>query len=239
MKVDKSHAKKPKRTFPVSSEQTILYRIKNYNESTTRVIRALKILGKATAEEIRIHLRKETKDNNLMHTIEIRTIQRKLKYLKKEDVVKRLKFDQYILTEKATSDIRYYPQEFRDLALSSLIYYIGNIKSYQQTLDELVGTFGAYVVYCFIEALKSTIPSDSQLTLYWLEDALSPFKMYSSFLSAFGHNKNKLDSPSFDNQSIERLSNALQNKYPLQYEQLLKSKANCLKATPSKDNEAK
>jgi DNA-binding transcriptional ArsR family regulator len=219
-----------KQTFPVSTELTIRYRT-YYNESMTRVMRALKSLDKATVKEIYDYLRKETKDNNLMHTIEIRTIQRKLKYLKKEGILKRLKYDKYILTEKARSDIRYFPEDFRDNALSNLVH-IENNKSHEYILNELVKAFGAYVVYCFIEALKPTPSDDSKISLQWLEDVLSPFNLYLSFLSAFDIGNNKQGKPSgFYNELAEMLSHTLQRKYPSQYDYLLKSKTNCLKLT--------
>lgn len=164
-----------------------------------------------------------------LDTIELRTIQRRLKELKEEGLVIRIKDDQYILSNRARSDIRYFPKDFRNLALYNVAHVV-NTKTHEEIISELVNAFGSYVIYCFIEALKPTPSDDLKISLHWLEDVLSPFNLYLSFLSALNSGKNKQDKPlsDFDNKSIEALSRAFQKKYPLHYEQLLKSKTNCL-----------
>jgi hypothetical protein len=126
-------------------------------------------------------------------------------------LAKRIKDDQYILSDRARSDIRYFAKDFRDQALFNLTNFEKS-QSNEKTLDELVKAFGVYAVYCFIEALKPTPSDDSKLSLDWVKDVLLPFKMYLSFISTFRsgkHKKQREPSPNFDQESIEILTRAL------------------------------
>jgi hypothetical protein len=135
------------------------------------------------------------------------------------------------LSKKARSDIRYFPNNFRRLALAELKYV--KSRSYEESGDRLVKAFGTYIIYCFSEAVQASICGNSKLSLYWLEDVLSPFNMYLYFLSStfYSGNKHKRDKSLYksDNESIEMLTQALKNNYPSHYESLLKAKTSCLK----------
>src|SRR5205807_7722556 len=95
------------------------------------------------------HSKPATTIPEILDTIYLRTVQRRLNELKKEGLVQHVRNDQYLLSELARSDIRYFPKNFRDLALSDPIH-IEKTGSYEESLDNLIKVFGTYVIYCFI-----------------------------------------------------------------------------------------
>ena len=122
-----------------------------------------------------------------------RTYHRKIKELLKDGLVIK-KHRRYSISEKVKSDMRFFPRDFGESALSHLMTtHYPTINTLNKNLDRLIKIFGSYVVYCFIEASRPVVDyskrhsmtniEKDKLASEWIQKVFSPLNMYNYFLA--------------------------------------------------------
>ena len=164
--------------------------------------------------------RKEIKRNNI-DTISLRTIERRVKDLTEQEGLLDKDGDRYHLSEKALSDIRYFPQLFGSTALMKIGVMFAN--SIDQSLVDFVIRFGAFLVYTFIEAARPvgkspiSIVEKQRLYVSWLEKAVPLNDMTTLFFRMYGLGTRGEKN---DKVTIEKLRKIFQLRYPDIYKKL-------------------
>lgn len=145
--------------------------------------------GMLTRSEMKRYIEKQTPKPAVR-----RTYHRKLKELVKEGLVIK-KHRLYSISDKVKSDMRFFPKNFGESALSHIMNtHYPTINTLDKNLDELIKIFGSYVVYCFIEASRPVVDyskhhsmtniEKDKLASEWIQKVFSPLNMYDYFLAA-------------------------------------------------------
>jgi hypothetical protein len=144
--------------------------------------------GSLTSIDMKRYIEKHTRKPAVR-----RTYHRKLKELVKEGLVIK-KHRRYSISERVKSDMRFFPRDFGTRALSDIMStHYPTINTLDKNLDELIKIFGAYIIYCFIEASRPVVDYSKQhsmsniekdkLASEWIQKVFSPLNMYNYFLS--------------------------------------------------------
>lgn len=213
------------------------------------VFNAIKELGNPKPHDIKKYLdemaRKEVQDmyhngeisseqiqTTIMEkTMDIRTIQRKLKELTYENLVEHT-HDRYSLAEKVKSDIRYQAELF-GIGLYRLIFEYVPPGSIKNEIEELVKYFGAQVLYTFLEAAcpvnddtMSNTEKD-EFVLTWVKNAIPIEGMYYTFIDIGRSGKNmETNEPRFtlDLETVRDLTKTFGKLYPKLHSTLLRER---------------
>jgi len=214
----------------------LTYKRQQQEENRTAVIDALLMLGTASTREIQDYLIRELwlRDNNkikkraqqrtllnkaripeseylklVSRTIDVRTIQRRLRELKKEGVVGIDEKDGlYRLTEYARTNLKLFGTRFGSIALAEImdLHYPG-LNPLEFNVEELIKIFGVYILYCLTEGARPVahtgvhdnvnrrgryslnkpivdILARDRLALNWIKDVISSRHMFDYFLAA-------------------------------------------------------
>jgi hypothetical protein len=162
-------------------------------------------------------------DKKSMMTIDLRTIQRWVKELKKKEGLLEKKYSRYYLSEKAKNDVRYFPKEFGKSVLDRICdFYIGSV---EDDLAELVKRFSALILYTFIEAAapveddSMSVEAKNKLAVSWIKDAIPTQTMFEYFLTRFkfeSKKKKDVNGPivQLDKKTIGELRDTFRSLYP-------------------------
>ena len=93
--------------------------------------------------------------------ITLRTVQRAVKTLSGLGIVFK-KGKQYSFSPDASKEMRYFSEDFATPAISSITSF--PLKTIEQSLEDLIIRYGAFIIFVFIEATRPIIsvnPSDS------------------------------------------------------------------------------
>jgi hypothetical protein len=234
----------------LSTQYKHLQQLKDRQATENRdgVLNAFRELGSASTTEVRDHLDNITKEYNKeikrqaqkryengeifvtekrkqikrysIDTISLRTIQRKANELRGEGLLEK-EGDIYRLTEKALSDVRYFPQLFGSVALMKIGVMFSN--SLDQSLVDFVIRFGTFLVYTFIEAARPvgkspiSIVEKQRLFVSWMEKAVPLNDMTNLFFGIYGLGTR---GEKHDKITVEKLRKIFQQRYPDIYKKL-------------------
>jgi hypothetical protein len=176
------------------------------------------------------HKRDEYIRKNIKRTITPRTIQSAVRRLWKEYGLIEKEGKQYSLAPKALYDIRYFPDDFAMPAVHSLIPF--SVKNVEQSLEEFIVRFGAYIVFTFIEAMRPIKDNDvnllnnERLLNLWFQDAI-PIKELFDLFSSLYHKKDD----EMKDTTIRKLTQVFEKRYPEIYRELSSKKLATIQVT--------
>ena len=126
--------------------------------------------------------------------------------------------------------------------------YYPSRNTIEQNTDELIKAFGAYVVYCFVQAASPVSDSTgvdkygdksqtSDRHSFWIRNVLSPFDMYNYFFAVIANNQqrgqNRIQSKrslyELETDTVEKILDAIKKKYPEYYESLAETSSNYIR----------
>jgi hypothetical protein len=179
-------------------------------------------------------------------TITMRTILRKLKKLTQEGRINHVN-NRYSVKDELKSDIRTFASQFGRSTLSEMMRrdYYPSRNTLEQNTEELIKAFGVYLVYCFAQAAKPVNVSNGntagidkygdksqtsdKLASFWVQNVISPLNMYDYFLAVINnqqrqnHMEHKKPFYELNSETIEKILNVLEKKYPDYYKPLLET----------------
>ena len=221
------------------------------------VIVSIRKLGKATTTEIFIQMKKDVKDHNekLKKDIEssygsyddmlspkqkenrfnknkrkdigLRTIQRAVKGLNQLHIIHK-SGKRYSLGSNALNEMRYFSEEFATPGVSSITWF--PLKTLEQSLEELILRYGAFIIFVFIEGARPIIsnhPNDNidkkKLFDSWLQNALPVREMFDLFFELYRAKENNSDTELAE-KTIQKLTRIFERKHPAIFKQLSDAK---------------
>jgi hypothetical protein len=229
------------------------------------ILGAIKKLGNATTGEILMQVNKETKDynqtlkeeaqrlqgsrddmltsrqinnyinKNKRNAVGLRTVQRAVGTLFHYGLVYKHASRHYSLSFRSLKELRYFPHDFADAAASA-VFLLG-VKTVEQSVEEMITRFGAYIFFTFIEAVRPPMTADAsnnkgilnkeKLLDSWLENAIPIRKMYDWFVKIYTV-RNPNSSWERNGKIAEKLTYLFENKYPEIYKIFKETKLDIL-----------
>jgi hypothetical protein len=171
----------------------------------------------------------EEKSQQSKNVITIRTIQTHCKELVNEKIFEH-KYNRYMLTDKAKSNLLNFSMMFGKYGLLSLMENMKLSDLDHDNLHDFINIFGSFIIFAFIEATRKQ-NNDEKLIHNWLENAIPLRLMFDYFISVFTDEatlkekiKNKSSLYEFNNEKINMLSKALKITNPDVYQILSETK---------------
>jgi hypothetical protein len=229
------------------------------------VLHAVKELGSATTGEILMQVNKEAEDDNRAlkneaqrlygtrddmltsrqlnnyvnerkrNTVGIRTVQRAVETLLRYGLIHKHASRHYSLSSKTSKEIRYFPHDFADEASFSV--FLLRVVTVEQSMEEMITRFGAYIFYTFIEAARPPMTREAsnstgildreKLLDSWLKNAIPIKKMFDWFVRIYTI-RNSTSSWERNEKIIDKLTHVLECKYPEIYKIFKEAKLDVL-----------
>ena len=225
-------------------------------ENLRTILDTIKKLGNASTTQIWLYLDRHTQEDNnkvreyaqskyesgdftdrdrdkdirkkIKATITKRTIQTAVKRLWEKYGLIEKNGKQYSLSSNALYDMRYFPKDFAMPAIYSLVPF--PVKTVEQSLEEFIDRFGAYIIFTFIETMHPitdttvNLLNNERLLNSWLVHAIPIKEMFGLFSSLYRvENSNSM--------TIKKLTQVIEKKYPEIYKELKDAKSAAVKTT--------